>query len=100
VLDDVALADAYRRAGLPVRVLDPELDVLVDAVSGPSAAVWVVQSLPLRSWGLDAERRLRSTLREDYSVAAVVCDRRIHLRDGLQRPPVDRSADPRTAAAR
>jgi hypothetical protein len=79
---------------LPVRVLDPELDVLVDAVSGPSAAVWVVQSLPLRSWGLDAERRLRSTLREDYSVAAVVCDRRIHLRDGLQRPPVDRSADP------
>ena len=75
---------------LPVRTLDPQLHHLVDVLSGPSRATWVVRTLPLHSWGLDAERRVARQLRAAYRPVAEVCGTQILLRDGAVRPPSPR----------
>jgi hypothetical protein len=71
---------------LPVRTLDPHLERLLDAVSGPDRATWVVRVLPLRSWGLDDDGRVGRALGAAYRPVAEVCGTQILLRDGAVRP--------------
>lgn len=86
------LLDAGARPGypylwsLPVRTLDPRLDRLRAAVSGPDAATWVVRTLALRSFGLDATGSLEARLDAGYRPVADVCGRRVLLRSDLVRP--------------
>lgn len=71
---------------LPVRTLDPHLDTLTAAVSGPGRATWVVRTLPLHSFGLDPDRRFAATLADGYRQVHQVCGVRVLLRDDASRP--------------
>ena len=93
---DVELAYPYLWS-LPVRTLDPDLDELTAAVTGPARATWVVRTLPLHSFGLDPDRRLERSLRAGYRQVAVVCGERLLLRRDVVRD--GRGAQPSPVAA-
>lgn len=62
---------------LPVRTLDPSLTRLTAVLTGPSRADWVVRTMPLHRWGLDADRRLERALALGYTPVAQVCGEQI-----------------------
>lgn len=70
---------------LPIRTLDPDLDQLTAAVTGPQRATWVVRTLPLHSFGLDPDRCLERSLHDGYRQVAVVCGERLLLRSNARR---------------
>lgn len=55
---------------LPVRVRDPELDLLADTLAGPDAPDWVVEWDDVDTWGLDENGRVRAVLEGEYEVVA------------------------------
>lgn len=71
---------------LPMRTLDPDLTELRRVLSGPQAPVWVVAVLPLDSWRIDADRRLRDLLVERYTLVTPRCGPLIWLRADKVRP--------------
>jgi hypothetical protein len=58
---------------LPVRVRDPELEHLTALVEGPHAPTWVVEMIPLDSWGIDADGDLQRALDSHYRVVSTPC---------------------------
>ena len=82
------LPSPYRHLwSLPMRTLDPELTQLHDVLNGDRAPVWVVGVLPLTSWHLDGDHRLRRLLLERYElVGPDGCGPLIWLRSDLHRP--------------
>ena len=56
VIDDSGLKPGYPYAwSLPVRTLDPRLDLLTSTLTGPDAPTWVVRWDSSDSWGLDPD---------------------------------------------
>jgi hypothetical protein len=87
VLESAGLAPGYRYLwSLPMRTLDPDLNLLVRTVSGPSAPTWFVQWDPLDSWKIDLNGRLTDAIAAHYRVVARVCGVVIYLHDGVDRP--------------
>lgn len=91
------LAPAYPYAwSLPLRTLDPRLDLLRMTLEGPRGPTWVVQWDPLQSWGLDADHGVEKALSSHYVHVADVCGQPVLLRRGVHRDlaPPDLSACP------
>ena len=76
---------------LPVRTLDPDLSLLLGSLRGPSAATWVVRTVPLDAWGLDDGDRLSAALARGYRHVATVCGQDVLRRTGQ---PDVRRVDP------
>lgn len=80
-LYDSGVSPAYPYVwSLPVRVLDPDLQRLEAALTGPARATWAIQTLPLDSWRLDADGSLRRLLAAEYLERTTVCGRTVYLR--------------------
>ncbi|MFN8195413.1 MAG: hypothetical protein U0R80_14155 [Nocardioidaceae bacterium] len=75
---------------LPLRTFDPHLDRLVHDVRSSHRPDWVVEWLPVDSWGLDADGRAQRAIDAHYRPVATVCGVPVLLRSDLLRalPPV------------
>ena len=81
------LPSPYRHLwSLPMRTLDPDLDELRSVLSGPEAPTWVVAVLPLNSWHIDSDLRLRDLLLDRYRLMNTPCGPLIWVRDDVIRP--------------
>lgn len=91
VIEAAGLEPGYPYAwSLPVRTLDPQLSLLVAALTGRSAPTWVVRWDGPHEWGLDGSGRVAAALRSGYRQVATVCGHPVWLRGGLVRrmPPL------------
>jgi hypothetical protein len=93
VLEAADMASPYPYLwSVPVRTLDPELDLLRRTLAGPRAPEWLVEMDDLDSWGIDDGGRLRALVAERYRVVAEVCGHPVLLRADVVRrlaePPV------------
>jgi len=91
------LEPAYPYAwSLPLRTLDPRLELLRSTLEGPRAPTWVVEWDSLQSWGLDRDHRLEAVLDFRYRHVADVCGRPVLLLRGVHRAlaPLTPSACP------
>ncbi|QIG41931.1 hypothetical protein G5V58_03280 [Nocardioides anomalus] len=71
---------------LPIRTLDPDLAGLRAVLAGPDAPTWVVGVLPLSSWHIDADHRLREVLLQHYRLATPPCGPLVWVRADVVRP--------------
>jgi 4-amino-4-deoxy-L-arabinose transferase-like glycosyltransferase len=74
---------------LPLRVLDPRVDLLVATLEEPRGPTYVVVRSSLDAWGLDPAGRLPRALHAHYRPVAHVCGSVVYLRRGIERrvPP-------------
>ncbi len=80
------LPSPYRHLwSLPMRTLDPDQDELRSLLAGPEAPTWVVAVLPLDSWHIDSDHRLRNLLLGRYRFIASRCGPVIWVRDDVVR---------------
>lgn len=70
---------------LPLRVRDPQLDLLTATVSGPHAPTWVLGWDRMDAWNLDLDGNLTRALQEHYRPVATVCGKTVWLHDGVTR---------------
>jgi hypothetical protein len=83
------LSSPYRHLwSLPMRTLDPDQDELRGVLSSDLAPTWVVAVLPVTSWHLDDDHRLRTLLLQHYRLAAPSCGPLIWVRADVHRAPV------------
>ena len=77
---------------LPVRAEDPGLTRLRDTLTGPHAPTWLVEWLPVDTWGLDASGALARVIHREYR-SVDVCGVPVHLRRDATRvlPPAPAS---------
>lgn len=74
VVQASGLSTPYRHLwSLPRRTLDPDLEELHDVLVGAQAPTWVVRMHAVRSWGLDADGRLREAVASRYEHHGTVC---------------------------
>ena len=86
VIEQSGLSPGYPYLwSLPMRVLDPQLDLLTRTVSSPTAPTWVVQWEGFNSWGIDADNRLATAVSRRYRQVATVCGVAVLLRHGRTR---------------
>jgi hypothetical protein len=86
VIDDSGLKPGYPYAwSLPVRTLDPRLDLLTNTLTGPDAPTWVVRWDSSDSWGLDPDHRVDAALHAHYRSVARICGHAVWLHDGATR---------------
>jgi len=86
VIDDSGLKPGYPYAwSLPVRTLDPRLDLLTSTLTGPDAPTWVVRWDSSDSWGLDPDHRVDAALHAHYRPVARICGHAVWLHDGANR---------------
>ena len=86
------LPSPYRHLwSLPMRTLDPEQEELRAVLAGYGAPTWVVAVLPVTSWHLDDDRRLRTLLLQRYRFFIQRCGPPIWVRSDVYRPlpPLD-----------
>jgi hypothetical protein len=86
------LPSPYRHLwSLPMRTLDPDQDELRSVLAGDQAPTWVVAVLPLDSWHIDSDRRLRDLLIQRYRLIVPRCGPLIWVRDDVlrARPELD-----------
>ena len=85
------LLDAGLRPGsqqlwsLPARTIDPQLLQLNADLLGATPPTWVIQVMPVNTWGLDPEHRLMATLSLSYRKVAEVCGFPVYLHRGVHR---------------
>lgn len=72
---------------LPLRTLDPRLDLLVDTLRSSRAPTWVVRWDPPHLWNLDPQNRVEQALQAGYRRVGTVCGREVWLRRGAARRP-------------
>jgi hypothetical protein len=92
LVDASGLVSPYQHLwSLPMRTLDPDQDELRSVLAGEAAPTWVVAVLPLSSWHLDDDRRLRDLLMRRYRLVTPRCGPLIWLRADVyrQRPVLD-----------
>ncbi|MGI8433940.1 MAG: hypothetical protein ACR2LE_04295 [Nocardioidaceae bacterium] len=70
---------------LPMRTLDPQLNLLTKRLSGRTAPTWLMEWEDFDSWGIDAGGRLASTVQTDYRRVATVCGVKVFLHVGVKR---------------
>jgi hypothetical protein len=71
---------------LPMRTLDPGLRRLDHLLTHRRAPTWLVEWLPLDSWGIDRTDRTGLDIATHYHPVGSVCGHQVLLRDGLHRP--------------
>jgi hypothetical protein len=71
---------------LPMRTLDADQDELRSVLSGEAAPTWIVAVLPVTSWHLDDDHRLRDLLLQRYRLVAPRCGPLIWVRADVYRP--------------
>jgi hypothetical protein len=82
------LASPYQHLwSLPMRTLDPDQDQLRAVLSGDDAPTWVVAVLPVTSWHLDEDHRLRDVLLQRYRLVVPLCGPKLWVRDDVYRSP-------------
>ncbi|MGN6779890.1 MAG: hypothetical protein ACTHJH_00115 [Marmoricola sp.] len=72
---------------LPLRTLDPHLDLLVRTLRGSQAPTWVVRWDPAHLWNLDPRGRVGRALHAGYRRVGTVCGHEVWLRRGTVRQP-------------
>jgi hypothetical protein len=83
------LAPAYPYSwSLPIRTLDPHLNLLVSTLGGRDAPTWFVRWDPPHLWNMDPHNRVAAALESHYVEVADFRGRTVWLHD----------ADPRTLA--
>ena len=87
VIEASGLSSPYPYSwSLPVRTLDPRLDLLTRTLSRRRGApTWVVRWDAPHTWGLDPHDRVDRSLRQRYRQVAVVCGRPVWLHRGVRR---------------
>ncbi len=70
---------------LPVRALDPDLDLLADTLEGADAPTWLVDWSGFDDWGVDATR-LEAVVERHYRPVGSVCGRELWLDRRVERP--------------
>ena len=81
------LASPYQHLwSLPMRTLDPDQDELRAVLSSDAAPTWVVAVLPVTSWHLDDDHRLRDVLLQRYRMVVPLCGPLIWVRSDVYRP--------------
>lgn len=80
---------------LPMRTMDPEYDDLIALLEGPNPPTWVVEQAPFDVWHKDAGARLAAVVAQHYDQhgVGVNCEKRVFLRKGVDRPPLDVDCD-------
>lgn len=76
---------------LPVRALDPDLDLLADTLEGADAPTWLVDWSGFDDWGVDATR-LEAVVERRYRPVGSVCGRDLWLDRRVERPAPDARA--------
>lgn len=80
------LAPAYPYAwSLPIRTLDPRLDLLVSTLNGRQAPTWFVRWGSPHPWSLDPHDRITTALQTHYVEVAEVGGSTVWLHDGQSR---------------
>lgn len=88
VIEMSGLLPAYPYAwSLPLRTLDPHLDLLVRTLEGPQAPTWVVRWDHAHTWGLDPADRVQHALEQHYHQVADLCGHSVWLHDLAVRTP-------------
>jgi hypothetical protein len=87
VIEDSGLHPGYPYAwSLPIRTLDPRLDLLTTTLDRSAGApTWVVRWDSPHAWGLDPTDRVDAALREHYRREPDVCGHEVWLHRGLAR---------------
>lgn len=86
VIEESGLTTPYRYAwSLPVRTRDPDLELLVATLEGPSAPTWLVEIGDFDWWGLDTPA-FEQVREDDYTLFADVCGHDVFLHRGESRP--------------
>ncbi len=86
VINASGLRPAYPFAwSLPLRTLDPHLNLLITTLKGPDAPTWLIRWDPAHPWGLDPGNRVDGVLHEHYRNVATVCGRQVWLHEGVTR---------------
>lgn len=70
---------------LPARVLDPDLELLVELLRGPEAPTWLIELDSFDAWGIDDHGRLADAVADRYRIVETACGAEIHLLRGQQR---------------
>jgi len=87
VIAEAGLRPAYRYIwSLPMRTLDPDLEVLTETLRGPTAPTWVVQYEGFNTWQMDPDGQLADTVAEHYRQVTSICGVEVFLRRGVTRP--------------
>lgn len=74
---------------LPMRTMDPDLEVLSSVVAGPEAPTWLVEWVDFGTWDETAGARFRTLVEQRYVAHGTGCDDRpVWLLRGVERPPV------------
>jgi len=80
------LAPAYPYSwSLPIRTLDPHLDLLVATLNGPRAPTWLVRWDGPNAWHLDPSGRVQAALRNHYIEVAAFHRHTVWLHDDRSR---------------
>ena len=86
LVEESGLAPAYPYSwSLPIRTLDPHLDLLVATLNGPRAPTWVVRWDPPHLWRLDPGDRVRAALENHYVAVARFGRHTVWLHDARSR---------------
>jgi 4-amino-4-deoxy-L-arabinose transferase-like glycosyltransferase len=87
VINAAGLHPGYPYAwSLPLRTLDPQLDLLTRTLDGPASPTWVVRWDDAHTWGLDPGDRVDAVLHAHYRAVGYVCGHVVWLHDGIHRP--------------
>jgi hypothetical protein len=86
VIDMSGLRPAYPyNWSLPIRTLDPHLDLMVRTLNGPAAPTWVLRWDNPHAWGFDPGNRVDHALTAHYREVATLCGHAVWLRKGEPR---------------
>ncbi|MDX6324768.1 MAG: hypothetical protein QOK15_1122 [Nocardioidaceae bacterium] len=80
------LAPAYPYSwSLPIRTLDPHLELMVSTLNGPHPPTWFVRYDAAHLWGLDPGNRVQTALDNHYVEVADINGHTVWLHDGRSR---------------
>lgn len=70
---------------LPLRVLDPHLSLLTNAVTSRSAPTWIIEWMPFNAFHIDPQHAFAKVVRQDYNLVGKICGAPIYVRDSVSR---------------
>ena len=99
LIEASGLQPGYRYLwSLPMRVHDPDLDLMIRRLSGNDPPTWFIGWNSLNSWDIDEDGRLKQTIAANYDEVGAVCGVEIYLHHSIDRevasPPDIACPDP------
>lgn len=86
IIEAAGLDPGYRYLwSLPVRTLDPRLELLHRTLLGKSAPTWLLEWNSLDSWDIDPHGRLATAIALHYKRVGTICAIPVYLHRGISR---------------